>query len=91
MAVWEKRQMGNVLLIIILVIRNLLAELSPSKVRLTEKKNICWPGWPARFKIIIHHRTRKKQTLLMVYVKSWAQVGVEWVGVEWSGVDFSGV
>ena len=37
-AVWEKRHMGNVLLIIIFVIRNLLPELSQSKIHFTEKK-----------------------------------------------------
>ena len=36
--VWEKRQMGNVLLIVIFVIRICLAELSPSKVHFTEEK-----------------------------------------------------
>ena len=62
-AVWEKRQMGNVLLIIILGIRIFLAELSPSKVHFTENKQPsagrewilveydyfkrCWPAWPA--------------------------------------------
>ena len=38
-AVWEKRQMGNVLLIIIFGIRICLAELGPSKVNFTEKRN----------------------------------------------------
>ena len=37
-AVWEKRQMGNVLLIVIFVIRICLAELSQSKVHFTGKK-----------------------------------------------------
>ena len=46
-AVWEKRQMGNVLLIIILGIRICLAELSRVKSILLEKTAICWPGWPA--------------------------------------------
>ena len=40
-AVWEKRQMGNFLLIIILGFRNCLAELGPSKVNFTEKKQPC--------------------------------------------------
>ena len=40
-AVWEKLQMGNVLVIIIFVIRIVLAELSSSKVHFTEKKQPC--------------------------------------------------
>ena len=38
-AVWEKRQMGNVLLIVIFVIRICLAELSSSKVHFIFKNS----------------------------------------------------
>ena len=48
-AVWEKRQMGNVLLIIILVIRSVLAELSPSKVNFTEKNDDLLAGPASTF------------------------------------------
>ena len=48
--------MGNVLLVIILGIQFVLAEtvtqLGPFYLK---KTAICWPGWPARLKIIILH------------------------------------
>ena len=48
-AVWEKRQMGNVLLIIIFVIRIVLAELSSSKVHFTEKNSHLLAGLASTF------------------------------------------
>ena len=45
----EKRQMGNVLLIIIFGIRHLLAELSPSKVNFTEKNSHLLAGLASTF------------------------------------------
>ena len=48
-AVWEKRQMGNVLLIIIFVIRICLAELGPSKVHFTEKNDDLLAGLASTF------------------------------------------
>ena len=48
-AVWEKRQMGNVLLIIIFVIRIVLAELSPSKVHFTGKNDDLLAGPASTF------------------------------------------
>ena len=58
-AVWEKRQMGNVLLIIILGIKIVLAETVTQLDQLyLQKSTICWLGWPARFKIINRKKNR---------------------------------
>ena len=48
-AVWEKRQMGNVLLIIILGFRILMAELSSSKVHFTKKNSHVLAGLASTF------------------------------------------